>query len=117
MQELRLKARLERSEVPVFMHRHDGRLAFVQLAEGSEAVDKMRTDELKEGHKIEINYPNQGKVFMRVKSVTQVATGPECGIYRICFYDGGLDLMANADREFQVESAQPHERSSLLRLG
>lgn len=72
-------------------------------------MDVLRADQLKPGQHIGISYPNQGPSLMEVESVEQVGNGPICGIYRIKFKRGGLDLMANGDREFEVQTPNDSE--------
>lgn len=51
-----------------------------------------------------INYPNQGPSLMEIESIEQVSEGVVCGIYRISFKRFGFDLMANGDRNFEVQT-------------
>lgn len=73
-------------------------------------MDILRTDKLKPGHRIKLTtpLPNQPKEeFAEVSSATAVDKGGRCAIYRIDFRGSTFGLMADADREFEVEGSVP----------
>lgn len=78
-------------------------------------MDKLRTDELKTGHRVVYNFMNQGERALEVRDVTMISLGVVCSIYRIDFYGSDFGMAANADREWNVESHIPDlTRATLL---
>lgn len=73
-------------------------------------MDKLRTDELKPGHRIKLTSPlpnRPSEEYAMVQKTTEVDPGIRCPIYRINFKGTTFALMADADRRFEVESSQP----------
>ena len=75
-------------------------------------MDKLRTDELRPGHRIKLTAPLPNRPedeFAVVRDVVMMDEGAQQNIYRIDFDGSDFGLAAVASRVFEVQSAQPGE--------